>query len=218
MVTIIDNIFKNIGGEKMKQILKKITVFIALVCILFGTNIQHVNAANPYLLGYKWDKRALSYYIDSTSSAPGVIPSDEYLFWETDIVYSFNMWDNIMGIYGINLTFTRTYNANQADILVKYAVSPSTANVVNNYSGTRLIKSTINIDDYEIYTNGISNESVKEIMLHEVGHTVGLKDISAGTAASQGFTSVMVNEMSSSYHAEFPTYDFDRYNILELYP
>lgn len=69
------------------------------------------------------------------------------------------------------------------------------------------------IDDFQIHVNGLSDEYLYKVVLHEIGHTVGLADI----ATDQAKVSVMVNDMTSSYHAELPTYEFDRLNLLKLY-
>ncbi len=210
-----------IGGVRMKHICKKIIAVVLLTCFFSGLLVQYTQAApSDYVNNYKWNKRALTYYINNTPT-PGVsgIPSIDYTMWEIDVVYAFNQWNTLMPLWNINLTFTRTYSQSQADIVVKYGnVVGSFAEVISYRSGTTLTKSEIMIDDYELYTVGYNHEYLRRAFLHEVGHTIGLRDIQDYEAQIYQFTSIMVNDIDSPYHTEFPSYNFDRLNILYLYP
>jgi hypothetical protein len=147
------------------------------------------------------------------------IPEDKYLYWNSDIQSAFNIWDSIMEIYSINLTFTKTTIKSNADIIVRYHTSSSLMNVEHTWSGAyEYDTSTINVDDYQLMIQSTTNEEFWLSILHEIGHTIGLADVSSLTAQQEGFTSVMVNNVHSAYHSEYPTYDFDKYNIVALYP
>lgn len=43
---------------------------------------------------------------------------------------------------------------------------------------------------------------------------IGLRDL----GEDLGIYSIMVNELDSIYYVNYPTYDFDRINLLKMYP
>lgn len=206
----------------MKRLFKKLVVFMTAICILTGASVSYVSAATTtsYFTGSKFNKHTLKYYIDTTPTMTD-IPDDKednYLYWNSDIQSAFNMWNSIMEIYSIDLSFTKTNTKSEADIIVRYYRSPSLMNVVHTWSSSTVYKtSTINVDDYQLITQDTSSEQFWLSILHEIGHTIGLADIEVYQAAAGGFTSIMVYDVFSMYHTEFPTYDFDRYNLIALY-
>lgn len=207
----------------MKRLFKKLIVFMTVISILTGANVSYLSAAtNPYLTGSKFNKYALKYYIDTTPTMTNLPPDKEedYLYWNSDIQSAFNMWDSIIETYGIDITFTKTSTLSQADIIVKYHhTDKSYMETVHTWSSSTVYKtSTVYVDDFQLVTSPVTDEVFWLSILHEIGHTIGLQDILASTAEANGFTSIMVNNVRSPYHSEYPTYDFDRHNILEMYP
>ncbi len=201
----------------MKHVIKKLVVMFSLICIVLGSNFNYASAAtDPYLLGPKWNKTQLTYYIDSTSSAPGTIPTDEYLYWNNKVTRAFAMWNASLQIFNINLSFSKTTNSQNADILIRYGYSSSLAHVNNILHNGTLVQSVMTIDDFEMHVNGISDEYLYKVVLHEIGHTIGLANITADHAQANNIYSVMVFDMNSPRHTELPA-EFDKLNLLKLY-
>lgn len=200
----------------MKKILK--ILFSSLLLILFITpNITtSVNAANPYIRSEKWKKSTLYYYFDNTPSV-GNIPKDNYTYWNVEVPSSFNSWNSWLDMYSINIEFKKTSTRSNANIIVKYGNGPSWAHVDLVTSGGYITKATITLDDFAFYTNGFTDAFINSIIKHEIGHTLGLKDISVAKAKELDKESIMVNSLSSSWHSNYITYSFDRVNLLENY-
>lgn len=63
---------------------------------------------------------------------------------------------------------------------------------------------------------GSSDTKIGQIIGHEIGHTIGLKDITSGAAAIDNIYSIIVHDMTSPYHYDYIT-TFDSINIKKMY-
>jgi predicted Zn-dependent protease len=67
-----------------------------------------------------------------------------------------------------------------------------------------------------IYNNGFDTYRVTNILTHELGHAIGLAQITEQVAQTNNISSVMVESVSSPYFSGYPT-SFDGTNILKMY-
>ncbi|WP_312371405.1 hypothetical protein [Lachnoclostridium sp.] len=182
-------------------------------------NIIYVSAASdPYLSGNKWNKSVVNIYIDSTP-AVSTIPTNQYILWRLDIILMIERWNNMLSVFGNNINFSITNDINSADTIIKYGqVNYSWAETKKITSGSTILKATIILDDWDFATIGFNDNTVQKIVVHELGHVLGLADITNLVAENQKIYSVMVNDVTQSpYFRETPTFDFDRLNLNKPY-
>lgn len=204
----------------MKGKLQKVMVLVMLISIIIG-NVSTASAADPYLTGGKFNKSNLTYYIDTTPSSSDVPAVFDSVNLYNAIENAFSMWNTIMSSYSINLSFTSTTSRSNADIIVVMGTTGGPYGRVTHEPANSSIytKSIMTINDYLIYlhwTGGVlSGSKIFHIMMHEIGHTIGLADISDEVADANNITSVMTNIFSVYFHNS-PT-SFDRTNIKKMY-
>lgn len=201
----------------MKRMMKKFIVLLTLIGIMSG-NLLHASAASdPYLTGYKWNKTNLTYYVDTTPS-PGVPSIFSIIVLEPAIHDTFSTWNIYLSAYEINLSFQETTNRSEADIIVKYGptgVGTWGRVVPEEVSGTTYVEVSLTINDYSL--QGVDGGTIYDVIMHEIGHTIGLADIKRQDAEAIGLYSLMINDMDSPNFRSAPTYEFDRVNIRKMY-
>lgn len=200
----------------MKRILKKLFLMVIVFSIL-TSNVQPIYAASDtYVNNYKWNKSVVNVYIDSTPYMNGA-SSQDYLMWKLDIQWMISRWNTFLEVYGLNIRFNEVNNLSSADTIIKYGVSSSWANVSVQTSGTTITKATVILDDWDFFNYNLTDEIIQRIVVHELGHVLGLKDIAPTTAENNSIFSVMVNDVTGSANfEEFPT-EFDFNNLKKLY-
>lgn len=198
----------------MRKSFKKLFVALLLVCAILVVNngTRAFAASDVFLTGYKWNKTTITYYIDRTPT------SSDLAVWIPNfvdaIVSAATLWNIYLADYGTGIQFSRVTSESSADILIKFGnsgVGTDARVEPTQTSGTEYRKVTMTVKDYNLkdYDGG----HVYEIFKHEFGHTIGLRDINDSLRT----LSIMVNDLDSDYHATYPTYEFDRLNLLKMY-
>ena len=204
-----------------KKLIKKLIVMVILSVTLIG-NVASASAADPYLTGSKFNKSSLYYYVELTPSRPDVPEVFNIITLDSSISSAFLSWNSKMIVEGINLSFTETTNKSSADIIIEMGTITGIYGLVTHtyINSTTYETSTITLNDYLIYTHWtggiLSPGQMTDIVTHEIGHAIGLADISPGYAETNNITSLMVNSIDSSYFSSYPT-SFDITNIEKMY-
>jgi predicted Zn-dependent protease len=205
---------------KLQKTLQKVMVLVIMVNAIIG-NVSSASAADPYLLGGKFNKTNLTYYISSTPSASDVPAIFVSYTLDTAIDTAFFRWNTYMNAYNINLTFSSTNNINDADIVFTmgslvgaYGLTKNTPLNSPTYS-----KSSITLNDYTIYQHYLggvlSINEIASIAMHEIGHAIGLAQISENLAQANNIYSIMVESIVSPYFSNITSFDIG--NIRKLY-
>lgn len=199
------------------KICKKIIALLTIIIVLTGVSGTHANAAtDPYLLQGKWEKPIVSIYIDDTPYTSN-IPSINYTAWRFDCVQAISRWSTYLNnIWRLNINLVFADTKADADIIIQYGVSTSWAHTVNTYNGTSISKSKIVLDDWDLKNYNFDTYTVTNIVMHELGHALGLAQITVSHAQLNNISSVMIESVSSSYFSGNPT-SFDETNLRKLY-
>lgn len=202
----------------MKQYIKKIFTIITLFSILC-ISATNVNASSNYLTGYKWNKSQLTCYISTTPYAPDV-PATKYFNWKTNIITCIGSWNNSLNQNNVNLSFNITDDASKADIVFVYGqVEGTWARAIRITSGNLIASAMVVLDDWDFHTIGFNSTQIRSIVMHEIGHTIGLADIGNDIAIANNFYSIMVNDVfaPNTRFVPNPTPQFDIPNIRLMY-
>lgn len=203
----------------MKKIFKKLLVLTTIVSILSGFGLI-ASASDPYIMDETWNQSTLKYYIADDRDPS--IPSYKYDDWIDEIDNAINMWNTYLNAYNINLEFVKTINSYDADITFLFDNVPGGAagEVTFTYGSPNfsIINALVELDDYQFDYYEYENDYVNQIIAHEIGHLVGLKNIKNSDAATEGIYSIMIYDKWSAptNYRDYPT-SFDMNNIDTLY-
>lgn len=131
---------------------------------------------------------------------------------------AFSQWNTYLRIYGINLSFNSTSNQSNADIIITMGTTGGPYGIVTYeyINSTTYSKAKMKINDRLIHehSNGniLNGVGIYSIMMHEIGHTISLRNIKEETAQY----SVMVDNIKSIYFSTHPT-ELDITNIKKVY-
>ncbi|MGC4128956.1 MAG: matrixin family metalloprotease [Bergeyella sp.] len=148
--------------------------------ILYDNGAIHDNNTNYVLEGRKWDKTNLTYYFENGTN--DISGNDESLA----IKQAFQVWSDAS-----SLTFTEVFNANNADIVIKWATGAhGDSSSFDGQSGVLAhafypppnsggLAGDVHFDDDEIWTDQIVYGSsqpidIVTVAIHEIGHSLGL--------------------------------------------
>ena len=201
----------------MKKACIRIFSIILVLVAFLQTNTLPISAnSSAYIYSQKWNKHTLYFYFDTTPSAD-IIPKSAYVYWNVEVPPAFEFWNSWLETYQVNIKFVQTNKKSKADVIVKYGTGPSWAHVDLEKTSTTIKKATITLDDFEFYNLKISDDDIRKIIKHEIGHTLGLRDIAVNVANKLNIKSIMVNDIYNSRHVSYPTYEFDRVNLKKNY-
>lgn len=121
-------------------------------------------------------------------------------------------------VWHANIHFIFASTASNADIVIKYGKSSSWAQTYPTAISGIFQKVNIVLDDWAFYTYPFDTATQTNIVAHELGHALGLADISEQDASNTGIFSIMVNSVypPTTHFSQYPT-EFDRTNIFSLY-
>jgi len=121
-------------------------------------------------------------------------------------------------VWHANIHFIFADTASDADIVIKYGRPSSWAQTYATAISGIFQKVNIVIDDWAFYSYPFDAATQTNIVAHELGHALGLAEISEADAANAGFFSIMVNSVypPSAHYSPYPT-EFDKTNIFSLY-
>lgn len=110
----------------------------------------------------RWEKETLNVYIIENSK--------EYIMKK-----AFTKWQSASAQ---RIKFNYVKNEEQADIIVEYVENLPGMVVglcTNNYNGATIIHSKIDLARKNLYKSILTNDEYYRIMLHEIGHALGLE-------------------------------------------
>lgn len=207
----------------LKKSLRNLLIFSLIFIVSFSVLPFKAYAAS-YFTGNKWNKSVVSVYIDDTptpSQGGATIPSYYYAYWHSNIEEGVVRWNTMLNnAWHSNIMFILADNASNADIIIKYGTRPSSwAQTFPTASNGFFQKVVIEIRDWSFYQYQFDVLTQTDIVAHELGHALGLADISEQQASSAGIYSIMVNSIypPSAHFSRYMT-EFDRNNIFTLYP
>lgn len=207
-----------------KRLFKKLVVFMMVISVMTGVGVNYVSvnaATDPYLLAGHWDKNYVSIYIDDTPYwTGGGIPSYYYIGWRFDIVQAIGRWSMYLNDqFDTDIHFLMADSKASADIVIQYGYSSSWAHSNNYPVGAPIITSSIiTLDDWDLKNYNFDTYTVTNIVTHELGHSLGLAQITLDTARANNIHSVMVEDVfDKTYFNGYPTV-LDEANLLKIYP
>jgi hypothetical protein len=172
---------------------------------LIDPNLSHLKYVPS---GAKWNKTALTYYIDNTSAHLTATQRQNIL------QQAFQTWDAVS-----SLSFTQVSNASSADLKIKWATGSH--GDTSDFDGVGGVLAhayyppplggsyagQIHFDDAENWTADLSGISLLSVAIHEIGHALGL-----------AHSTVSGSIMNANYSGQTTLGSDDIQGILALYP
>ncbi len=206
---------------RKKQLRNLLVLTLVFIMSFSSIPVTRANAAS-YFTGNKWNKSVVSIYVDDTPSSAqaGItIPSIYYVYWRSSIIEAIGRWSMYLNSWNADIRISLANSASSADVVIKYGTrSTSWAQTFPTASNGVFQKVEIEIRDWSFYQYNFDPLTQTDIVTHELGHALGLADISEAAAASAGISSIMVNSVypPSAHFSGYPT-NFDKTNIFTLY-
>lgn len=199
----------------MKKILKNLIILVTIISVMSGFTLT-ASASDPYVEDYKWNTSTISYYFDKTPSTSGIPQFNYDDYWVPAVYSGITRWNLFLNYMNFNLQFYETTNINNADIVLQFGPSGGLANTAVTNIGSTIVSATIYLDDIDFYSYSFDDPTITDITAHEIGHSIGLKDISPANAEALDIYSIMVQGV---FHSHFSSYQtiFDYNNIIKLY-
>ncbi len=156
----------------MNYKIKKIIIFISIIFISI-ISFSYLSASNHYVSGKSSvDGGEIRYDVDFEDSG-------YYSKWN----YGKNKWNN----YGnINIASDTWWTAKDLDV---YDIDIEWSNAYGRWVHYTWYADDMQINDYLIDEDDLSSNEIKNVMIHELGHTLGLAHSISGNVMYKNCTS-----------------------------